>query len=107
MVATATRAIALTIAAPAVLALMSAVAAYRLPATPRWPMQFGLDGRPTWYAPRLAALSMTPALCLCVLLLLLATRSWLVPRGFLTMSFVAIVFAAAHLVYLALVARRA
>ena len=39
---------------------------------PTLPMQFGLDGRPNWRAPRRIALSFMPGLALLVLLPLLA-----------------------------------
>lgn len=46
----------------AVLAAMSVAFARRVPPGVRLPMQWGLDGRPTWYAPRALALAVTPLL---------------------------------------------
>ena len=46
----------------AVLAVMSAWAARTMSADLRLPMQWGLDRRPTWRAPRNLALSFTPVL---------------------------------------------
>lgn len=49
-------------AAVVVLALMSVVAARSFPKGARVPMQWGITGAPTWYAPVWFAVSFTPVL---------------------------------------------
>lgn len=51
----------------AVLAAMSLAFAHRVPPGVRLPMQWGLNGRPTWFAPRAVALAFTPVLSALVL----------------------------------------
>jgi hypothetical protein len=46
----------------AVLVLLSIIAARAFPKGARVPMQWGITGRPTWYAPVLFAVSATPVL---------------------------------------------
>lgn len=57
-----TFALAVVLTFVAVLAAMSWRVARGLPREMRLPMQWGFDRRPTWRAPRDAALSFTPAL---------------------------------------------
>ena len=49
-------------AAVGVLALMSVIASATFPKGARVPMQWGITGRPTWYAPVWFAVSFTPIL---------------------------------------------
>jgi hypothetical protein len=56
-------------AAFAVLVLMSAIAARSFPKGAMVPMQWGLTGKPTWYAPLWFAVSFTPALAAIILAL--------------------------------------
>ena len=51
----------------AVLVLMSVIAARSFPKGARVPMQWGLTGQPTWYAPVWGAVSFTPILATIVL----------------------------------------
>lgn len=44
--------------------LSSVVAGRKLPTAARLPMQWGLNGKPTWSAPRTAALTFTPVLAI-------------------------------------------
>lgn len=55
----------------AVLGLMSIVAARSFPKGARVPMQWGLTGQPTWYAPVWGAVSFTPILATIVLALMM------------------------------------
>ncbi len=43
-----------------VMLAMSLLAARRIPAGTRVPMQWGLDGKPTWFAPRIVGLLVIP-----------------------------------------------
>lgn len=54
--------IAVIAAALAVLVLLSLIAARSFPKGERVPMQWGLTGKPTWYAPVAVAVSVTPIL---------------------------------------------
>jgi len=70
--------------APAMMTLLSRRAMPRLAHRDRLPMQWGLDGRPTWYAPRLVALFFAPALatlCLAIPLTLLALLPADIPQA--------------------------
>lgn len=91
------------------MALISASAAAKIDPGAQVPMQFGLNGQPTWSAPRRFALLFAPALAagFGLLLTFLAHR---VPVGQLTKEavslgtsrvFMAFTFVLAHLVHLA------
>ncbi len=91
------------------MALISASAAAKIDPAVRVPMQFGLNGQPTWTAPRRLALLFAPALAagFGLLLTFLAHR---LPGGQLTKEavslgtsrvFMAFTFVLAHLVHLA------
>ena len=54
------------------LVAVSLAAVVILPANARLPMQWGLNGKPTWYASKLVALSFTPILACIVFAALLA-----------------------------------
>lgn len=54
--------IAIITAALAVIVLLSLIAARSFPKGARVPMQWGLTGKPTWYAPVAVAVSVTPIL---------------------------------------------
>lgn len=73
-----------------------------LPKADRLPMNWGLSGRPTWTAPRVMALTFTPALALVTtgVILLIAPGD----VGFAAV--VALAFLAAHLVHLWLIRRQ-
>lgn len=50
--------------------VVCAIRAHRtLPPVPHLPMQFGFDGKPTWFAPRKVALAFVPLMTLMPLLL--------------------------------------
>lgn len=91
------------------MALISASAASKIGADLRVPMQFGLNGQPTWTAPRRFALLFAPALAagFGLVLTYLAHR---VPTGQLTKEavslgtsrvFMAFTFVLAHVLHLA------
>lgn len=73
------------------------------------PMQWGIDGRPTWYAPRKTALAFTPSLYLISALAIafLIPVKWEpdVPAMLCVMVFIAAAFVAAHLFHIWLIRR--
>ncbi|WP_028956173.1 hypothetical protein [Sulfitobacter sp. 20_GPM-1509m] len=79
----------------------SVVAGNKFPTAARLPMQWGLNGKPTWSAPRTAALTFTPVLAIIV------TGFLIVVAGAAThiAAIVVILFFAAHLLHLWLVYR--
>ena len=94
----------------AVLAAMSRQAARGLPRSARLPMQWGFDGRPTWRAPRDAALAFTPVLAAITLvptalLPLLGEEGQGLGPYFGVLSFMGVAWVAAHALHLRLVAR--
>jgi len=53
-----------------IMAAMSWRAEHRLRHAERLPMQWGLNGKPTWYAPRRIAVAFLPLLAACTFILL-------------------------------------
>lgn len=79
----------------------SITATVKFPAASRLPMQWGVNGKPTWYAPRKLALAFTPVLAALVVafVLLMAEAA---PD---TAVLIAVAFLAGHLLHLWLVYR--
>jgi hypothetical protein len=75
---------------------LSGVACMMFPPGARVPMQWGLDGKPTWTAPKLIGVLFSPALALLVLTLVSANDSQKMK------SLTAIGFLVVHLLHLAL-----
>ncbi len=90
------------ISAVGVLVLMSVSANRRLDSLTELPMQWGLDGRPTWYAPRRIALAFTPALGAVVLLAISFKETLGAGLAFV----IAAAFVSAHALHLAVLLRR-
>lgn len=81
--------------------MSSVVAGRKLPTAARLPMQWGLNGKPTWSAPRTAALTFTPVLAIIVtgfVFCVAGTATYIA-------AIVVIAFFAAHLLHLWLVYR--
>ncbi len=62
----------ISVATLLVLVVVSLAALLKLPADARLPMQWGLSGKPTWFASRSAALGLTPSLACLVFAAMLA-----------------------------------
>lgn len=76
----------------------------------RLPMQWGFDGKPTWFAPRRIALAFSPVLATVVLLLLSLTNHAVLPQdkgapGAIAQVICASVLAAVHIYHLRRAAR--
>ena len=94
---------AVMIATIAVLVVVAAsiLAHLRFPDADRLPMNWGLQGKPTWFAPRGVALAFTPAL---TILLVLIFSTWRAEAPG-TLVFVSLACVAAHFVHLWLIRR--
>ena len=79
----------------------SIAATIKFPAASRLPMQWGLNGKPTWYAPRKLAFAFSPALAAVVVACVLFMKE---PALHLALL-IAAVFFAAHLIHLWLIYR--
>jgi hypothetical protein len=93
-----------------VLAVMSLAAMLVLPAKVSLPMQWGVGGKPTWFAPRIVAVSFTPVLACLVFAAMLAPAllsngAALEPALSASVTFVAGVFVVVHVVHLWLAIR--
>lgn len=101
--------LALAAVAAMLLAGISIHASRTLPDSDKLPMQWGLDGRPTWHAPRRMALAFTPSLYLLTALAMafLIPVQWEpdVPAMLGVMAFVAAAFVAGHLFHIWLIRR--
>lgn len=85
-----------------VLVLVSLSAGRQLRHLAELPMQWGLDGKPTWSAPRYVALAFTPAVGSLIMLAIAL-------KGSISLGAVCVVaasFIAAHILHLTLIARR-
>ena len=95
----------------AVLSVLSVWAGRRFAAHERLPTQWGLDGRPVWYAPRLVALGFAPALAVITLTaaaLLILVPDQADPSGAAPLALVVVmgvVWIAAHTLHLWLLHR--
>ena len=94
--------IAFSVAVIAAMVAASFIANRRLPPAERLPMQWGISGRPTWSAPRLAALGFTPVLTLVTLAVIYLAAGGQLPGG----TVVIIAFLAAHLLHLWMLRRQ-
>lgn len=88
------------------MAAMSWRADRRLQHMDRLPMQWGLDGKPTWYAPRRLAVSLLPLVAACILALITlahhqagaeGSAAAIAPRLVTGLSFIAIHWFHLHL----------
>lgn len=85
-----------------VLVLVSLSAGRRLRHLAELPMQWGMDGKPTWSAPRHVALAFMPTVG-ALIMLAIALRGSISPG---TVCVVAASFIAAHILHLTLIARK-
>ncbi|MEQ1865375.1 MAG: hypothetical protein ABL996_12105 [Micropepsaceae bacterium] len=88
-----------------VLVVISLAALSKLPADARLPMQWGVRGKPTWFASRGVALGFTPALACTVFAIMLTPgvvdgEAILKPALSASLNFVAGVFVVVHLVHI-------
>ncbi|NDV01983.1 DUF1648 domain-containing protein [Pseudoroseicyclus tamaricis] len=92
------------VCAAVILAMIAAsfIANRRLPPADRLPMQWGVSGRPTWSAPRLAALSFMPALAVVTIAVIYVASGGALPGG----AVVIVAFLAAHLLHLWMIGRQ-
>ena len=90
--------------AVALLVGLSAIADRKLRRFNSLPMQWGLDGQPTWRAPRRLALSFTPALGT-VLMIAVAAKAAVTGWAFPAALAVAAALLVAHCLYVALLYR--
>jgi len=92
-----------------VLAAMSLAFARRAPAGMKLPMQWGLDRRPTWSAPRGIALAVTPLLAAFTLIPFSLASLWVEPderlEFRLVLAFVGLAYIAVHALHLYLLSR--
>ena len=79
----------------------SAIAHRHLPQATHLPMQWGLNGTPKSFAPRMVALAFTPCLAVCVVGVVAVVSPQAVARGVT----VAVLFLVVHLAYLWMVHR--
>ena len=93
-------------AAVLVLTLLSLVANQRLQAMREIPMQWGFDGKPTWFASRPLALSFTPMIAAAMLSAVAAKTAFL-PNGTVTLAAISLTLICVHVFYLWMVARYA
>ncbi|HYD89725.1 MAG TPA: hypothetical protein VEA80_19745 [Vitreimonas sp.] len=82
-----------------VMALFSVAALLRTPADAPLPMQWGLDGQPTWRAPRMIALFFPPALAALILVFLSVVTGDAPAPAYLPVI-IALIFVLVHTVYL-------
>lgn len=85
----------------AAMVIVSITATLRFPAASFLPMQWGVNGKPTWYAPRKLAFAFTPALATLVMAFMLLMAE---PAPHILLM-IAGAFFAAHLLHLWLVFR--
>ena len=76
--------------------IASVVAGQKFPPARRLPMQWGITGKPTWFAPRTAALAFTPILTIIVTGVVLAVSGAAQPIATIVVS----AFLAGHLLHL-------
>ncbi|WP_157577962.1 hypothetical protein [Roseivivax halodurans] len=82
--------------------LSSVIANQRLPMATHLPMQWGLNGKPTWFAPRVIGLTFTPVLAISVTGFIFVVEGRAEAH---IAALVAVAFLAAHLLHLMLVYR--
>ncbi|MDO8902600.1 MAG: hypothetical protein Q7V15_14735 [Phenylobacterium sp.] len=91
------------------LVAMSLAFARRAPAGMKLPMQWGLNGRPIWHAPREIALSFTPLLAAFTLTPFALASLWVAPDERLTfrivLTLVCLAYIAVHALHLYLLRR--
>ena len=101
--------LAASIAMVAVLAWMSIAFSRRVAPGVRLPMQWGFDGRPTWYARRAVALAFTPGLAAVIAVSIGLSAGWTgAPSAGALLGVVGLVgsgFLAAHAAHLYLLSR--
>lgn len=56
--------------------LVSLYIGYTSDSSAQWPMQWGLDGKPTWYAPRILSLSFIPILAIIFIFSMIIIRHY-------------------------------
>ena len=84
-----------------IMGFLSWCTGHNLPGVTVWPMQWGLDGKPTWHAPRSVALAFVPVLAALVLLGVSVARHGAVKPGIAGMQIlIAVTFLVADLLYL-------
>lgn len=93
-----------------VLVAISLAALSKLPPDARLPMQWGVGGKPTWFASRSVALGLTPALACLVFAVMLAPSFYsgdavLEPSLSASLAFVAGVFVVVHIAHIWLAIR--
>jgi hypothetical protein len=95
----------ITGAAVILLWLVSLLANRHFSDFPELPMQFGFDGKPTWTAPRVAALCFTPSLATAILPMLTLTTGGSTTRTGPIAMIVAGSFLVVHALHLMLIGR--
>lgn len=87
------------------LACMSLAANHWLQGQARLPMQWGMDGKPTWYAPRGIALAFIPVLGLIVLAIAAFRKQGVDVNSPTLLVVVAVVFCVVQLIYVSVLVR--
>jgi uncharacterized membrane protein len=84
------------------LVILSLIADLRFQSLRKIPMHWGLDGKPTWSAPRVLGLAFMPLLAT-IVLAAVAVQTAMLPTGTTVILLISLVFVAVHLLHLWLI----